>query len=315
MRILRPAGDWLDLVRELPWRLRPTPRTRHPLSWPLPPDIRERLTIYWPRVYQWAPMDRIGIYLLPSLRRFATVRVVDLPQPYRGTILTRFEFDGNTSSVPFDVSDYLPLEAPTNDCALYFKFQYASAGYDQDHVLPAGYIPASTLTTKMLPSFRREAARPNRYEIYGRFGKEFEATLRSRAMKTLIDSRRFDVRGGMQKVRYSRSVREAAQAAISIDLPGNGPFCYRLVEYLAVGAFVVAYPHDAVMPVPLRHGHELVYMKPDLSDLLELCEYYLAHNDERDRIAAAARAYYDRYLHPDQLCAYYVSQAVRVLGS
>lgn len=44
----------------------------------------------------------------------------------------------------------------------------------------------------------------------------------------------------------------------------------------------------------------------DLSDLVDVCRHYLAHPQEREKIAAAGRCYFEQYLHFDQLAAYTV---------
>jgi hypothetical protein len=44
-----------------------------------------------------------------------------------------------------------------------------------------------------------------------------------------------------------------------------------------------------------------------------LCERYLAHHDDRERIADAARTHFDRYLERTNWAAYYLHTAVRLL--
>jgi hypothetical protein len=50
----------------------------------------------------------------------------------------------------------------------------------------------------------------------------------------------------------------------------------------------------------------VAYTKKDLSDLLELCDYFLRNPLERQRLAANAQSFFDRYLHRDQLAAYHL---------
>ena len=103
---------------------------------------------------------------------------------------------------------------------------------------------------------------------------------------------------------YSQYLRDIAGSRVCIDLPGEGPFTYQLVEYLAVGSCIVAYPHKARLHVPLRDREHIAYTKEDLSDLLELCDHFLRNPLDRQRLAANAQSFFDRYLHRDQLAAY-----------
>ncbi len=97
-----------------------------------------------------------------------------------------------------------------------------------------------------------------------------------------------------------------ARTKIGIDLPGNGDFCFRLIDYLSIGVCVIGPKPRTEFPVPLVDGEHIVYCKPDLSDLVPLCRRYLADDRERTRIARNARDYFDRYLHRDQLARYYL---------
>jgi spore maturation protein CgeB len=49
-----------------------------------------------------------------------------------------------------------------------------------------------------------------------------------------------------------------------------------------------------------------VAVKDDLSDLVDVCRYYLSREAERAEIARSGRDFFDRYLHCDQLAAYYL---------
>src|SRR4029077_9133550 len=122
--------------------------------------------------------------------------------------------------------------------------------------------------------------------------------LRGRAIEILAADRRFRFVGGARLAEQLRYLREMARARVCVDLPGQGPFCYRLVEALALGCCVVAAPHRAVLPVPLRAGMEIAYCAPDLSDLAAVCCRYVEDVDARRALGFAAAAYFDRHLHP-----------------
>ena len=126
----------------------------------------------------------------------------------------------------------------------------------------------------------------------------------------LSEQSAFGFTGSTQRVRHGQSLREVAQAKICIDLPGNGDFCFRLIDYLAIGACIIGPAHRTVMHVPLVDREHLVHCEPDLSDLVSLCKRYLQDDDERRRMTSNARSYFDRYLHRDQLSAYYLHIAL-----
>jgi hypothetical protein len=150
-----------------------------------------------------------------------------------------------------------------------------------------------------------------RFDVYGRFGAQFATETRRKAVGLLEKQTSFRYEGGLKTVRYSRFLKEAALSEVCIDLPGNGDFCFRLIDYLAVGACVIALRHRTTLPAPLLDREHIVYTKDDLSDLVDLCRYYLDHPQERKRIRAAGRSYFDRYLHREQLARYYLHEALR----
>jgi hypothetical protein len=107
-------------------------------------------------------------------------------------------------------------------------------------------------------------------------------------------------------VLFSQSLREAAHARVCVDLPGNGPFCHRLVDYLAIGACVVGPRHATNLHAELVDREHIVYCRDDLSDLVELCAHYVENDRAREEIGANAAGFFDEHLHPRQLAAYYL---------
>jgi hypothetical protein len=93
---------------------------------------------------------------------------------------------------------------------------------------------------------------------------------------------------------------------VCLDLPGRGEFCYRLVEYLAVGACVIGPELAVEMPVPLQSGVHVQRVPRSLEGLVDWCERLIADEALRSRMQDAAADYFDRYLAIDQLGAYYV---------
>lgn len=121
--------------------------------------------------------------------------------------------------------------------------------------------------------------------------------------------------GGGAKLRYSRSLIEVATSRVCVDLPGNGPLCFRLVDYMAIGACIIAYPHEAAFPVPLEDRVQVVYMQRDMSDLVDLCAHYARDAAERERLCLASRQYFDQHLSSRQLALYMLGETLRRIGS
>jgi len=85
-------------------------------------------------------------------------------------------------------------------------------------------------------------------------------------------------------VRYGRSLLEIAQSK-SVST------CQVRVRSASDSSIIWpwdmhhSYPHATRMPVPLIDGEHIVYARPDLSDLEDLCAYYIEHREARERIA------------------------------
>jgi glycosyltransferase involved in cell wall biosynthesis len=185
--------------------------------------------------------------------------------------------------------------------------QYALGGYGRPHLVPGGYVPADPALYTYLGRLR--ALRDRRdyaHDVYGRFSLDYAPAVRQRAHELLSRQPHFQYEGSLQRVRYSRFLREVARSRICIDLPGNGDFCFRLIDYLAVGACIIGPRHGTALPVPLIEGEHIIYAKDDLSDLVDLCRQYLADDERREAISRNARRLFDDHLHRRSLAAYYL---------
>ena len=131
------------------------------------------------------------------------------------------------------------------------------------------------------------------------------AQIRTDALNLLQD--RFDcksngtVRNQVMK-KYKRKgqfyLQEIHAAKIGLNFRGGGWDTVRLWELAAMGCFIISQRLNIEINPPFIDKEEIVYCKDDLSDLVELCEYYLEHDDERERIAKNARAKVEKY-HTD----------------
>lgn len=280
-------------------------------EWQLP-DARalRSVKIRWTSRYEWDAAGDWVDTLLYGFRKFVPVEIADdIPQPYKGTIVFQLIIDGKTHDVAVGYSDYLSIDDEcARHCALYFKMQFDRRGYyAQEKVVPGGYVPDGKRLYFHLAKLRKlRRANDYKFDVYGRFGLDYAREIREKAVGILNAQNSFGFEGGMKKVSYLDFLSEVAQSKICVDMPGLGSFCFRLINYLAVGACVIAYPHKALLNAPLIDRKHIVYCREDFSDLTELCEYYLKNEPEREAIARNAREFFDLYLHKDNLVRYYL---------
>ncbi len=313
VRVLRSSPD---ILREKRLKLAADFPAATPLSWPLSLDDTRELVVRWPVKLQWDEAEKWVHHLLLGFRRHVKVEPAEIPQPCGGSVVFELVWQGKTHSVTIDYWDHMDrIQTPCLDKSLlYFKMQYLRPGYGSDKILPGGFINASADYYKYIAWLRAlQAEQGGKFAVYGRFGLRYAGEIRRRAVEILKADRRFSFTGDLTLVRYSRSLAESACAKICLDLPGNGDFCFRLADYLGIGCCIVAPRHGTTLPIPLEDKKHIVFAREDLSDLADLCHYYLEHEEECRQIAQYSREYFDRYLHRDQLAAYYLSKCLERL--
>lgn len=276
------------------------------------------MKLAWPIVEPGPGKHFWDAQLLSGLRAAgAHVEFRDIPQPFGTRVLIAEMDDGHRERIAIDTDDSPKVvDAAADQAAIYFKMQYAVAGYPQANVIPGGYVLANNLAYRYLRIVRAiRSLKSFKYDVYARFGLlRGGAELRRHAFELL--SARTDFRfegslfrypGGAIKVPYRRYLFEIPRAKVCVDMPGRGDLCTRLVDYLMVGACVVGPPPRVRLPVPLVDGVHVVHCAPDLSDLGDVCAQLVRDDAERERIARHARDFFDRHLHRRQLGAYYLT--------
>jgi len=317
-RLLRSPGTYRALAIDAVWGLRRDSEPPPALSWPLDRDRLSSVTVRWPTMYlsgsaglQSLNKSRMAgrlASLRHAMSRMVMTELADIPQPFKSVVLLEVVVDGHSHEVAIDQSPYLGVDAECAErCLLYFKRHFREEGYPQANIVPGGFAP---LKDEVLHRHLRQLRRWDRlkYDVHARFSPHFSPEVRGRALELLSEQTRFSFEGGSQLTMYTQYLRDIASSRVCIDLPGEGPFSYRLVEYMAIGSCIVAYPHEARMHVPLIDRQHIVYAKEDLSDLVELCELYVRDPHERERLVANSRDFFDRYLHRDQLSAYHLHE-------
>jgi Glycosyl transferases group 1 len=305
--LLRPR-NWTDAARGLAWRTRHRPLSVGAPTWPLAGELTEDFVIHWPVRYDWGPAEIWVGQIRDALARQVPVERHDIAQPYPGVVLMHAVHAGRVHELALDYLDYDYIsDDAAARCPLYLKLQYAQGGYGLGNVVAGGYVAGRGTLTAYLPPVRRLADRADySFEVYGRFGPTGDNDVRRSALATLREQDRFAYEGGLGPVGYTRYLQEVARARVCIDLPGRGEFCHRLIEYLAVGACVVGRRPRNVLHVPLVHGEHVAFVQDDYSDLVEVCARYVEDAAARERLRRSSRAFFDRYLHVDQLAGYYL---------
>ena len=306
---------WLDKGVELAWRALPGPPAPRPRpTWPVDREALQDVVVRWPWV-EWKARRMIGVQVRHWLSHY--VETVDAPiaQPYDRVIAFEVDIRGRRHRVMVETSDYAELnEAAYADSELYFKMEFAKDGYgDRERLLPGGYTPNDLAIYRYLPRLRAmRDQEPPLYDVSGRYGLSMEK--RRIPMEILRNSKRFSFYGGEGKVRYSRYLREVARSKVCIDLPSMSSVTFRMIDYLAVGTAIVGPPHTNRMIEPFIDGVHVAYCQPDYSDLEDVCVRLLDDENRRRELVRNSRAFFDTYLHPVQLGAYYAHHILRVLG-
>jgi len=305
-----------SVAREAFWHACPKSVTPLPPSWPLDRDRLRRTIVRWPVAYDWPDAVRWMETLLSGLRTHVQVEFADLPQSYRNIVMIQLWLDGKRHDIAIDYADQSNIDAKCRgNCELYFKMQFLAEGYDDDDVVPGGFPPSWPSLYAYLGRLRRLRARRNfSSDVYGRFSAAYAGETRRRAVELLREQNLFQYEGGLEIIRYSRYLSEVARAKICIDLPGRGDFCFRLIDYLAVGSCVIGPRPSTILHAPQTDRVNVVYCADDLSDLVALCAAYLEREEEREKIAEAAQIHFDRYLESTQWARYYLHTALERFG-
>jgi hypothetical protein len=109
-------------------------------------------------------------------------------------------------------------------------------------------------------------------------------------------------------------LQELASCKIGLNFRGAGWDTLRYWEIPALGGFMISQYPNIKIENNYVDGEDIVYCKDDLSDLVELCEYYLEHEEERIRISKSAKKRTKKF-HTDIARAKYVIEKINELSS
>ena len=260
-------GTWRHVERRLRWALTASSgATRVPLSWDVESARRGGMGIRWPERYGRANAPG---FIEPIRRGMAThipMETGALEQPPGNVVRAEILVGSRRFDLVIDYDDQLELNQSALVADLYFKMQYRRGGYGMAAVLPGGYVCTQPALYRHARRWRElRYRRPPKCDVLGRFRVQWADPIRANALELLDSQDRFQFFGGSRAVWWGEYMDEMCTARVCLDLPGNGEICYRLVEYLAVGACVIGPELDAELPVPLRSGEHLVRVSRDLS--------------------------------------------------
>ncbi|KPJ93659.1 MAG: hypothetical protein AMJ53_06845 [Gammaproteobacteria bacterium SG8_11] len=90
-------------------------------------------------------------------------------------------------------------------------------------------------------------------------------------------------------------LQELARCKVVLNFRGGGWDTMRYWEVPAIGSFMISQKPQIVIPHNFEHEKHVVFCQDDLSDLIELCEYYVQNETQREAIAAAGKQHLLQY--------------------
>ncbi|HEY0719654.1 MAG TPA: glycosyltransferase [Gammaproteobacteria bacterium] len=123
---------------------------------------------------------------------------------------------------------------------------------------------------------------------------------------------------GQQFRSYQRKglnyLRELSASKIACNFRGVGWDTMRYWEIPGVNTFMVTQRPGIIIPDNFVDGEHVVYCKDDLSDFLQLLDYYLQHETEREEIAANGHRHLLQHHTHRQRADYFLSVVQERLG-
>lgn len=119
--------------------------------------------------------------------------------------------------------------------------------------------------------------------------------IRTKALEILEDKFDCKLNGTIRSQSFKKYQRkgeaylnELKACKIILNFKGTGWDTMRYWESTGIGRFMISQRPKIVIPDNFRDGKEIVFCKDDLSDLIDLCKYYLQNEEERETIAMNA---------------------------
>ena len=163
-----------------------------------------------------------------------------------------------------------------------FKREYLVEETYKDHIAP---LPMS-FNFDRLPNLTNDL----KYDVS--FWAVESHPLRTNALNILENKYDCQNNGTTRNQKFSKYKRkgsfylqELSDCKVTINIRGGGWDTMRYWEVPAVGGFMLSQKPQIVIPNNFEHAKDVVFFKDDLSDLTDLCDYYLKNDYEREKIA------------------------------
>lgn len=233
-------------------------------------------------------------------------------------------YEDFTQRIYYDMTDF------THECynfvmrqpdAIYFKTSMLPEYRDKyPRMRPIGQIIAEPKYADYLDGLRKEKrARAYNYDIIGIFATT-NYDLRIKAVE-IINSKNWKSlawvwntflkrpKAPSALVKTQLGIREhlrlQSHTKLCLALPGIGDWTFRHVEVMGMGNCLVS-PKPQVL-LPGNPENCWIQISRDFSDFVEIVDYYLKHEDERECIAHNGAIYYENYLSPTAQAKYMLS--------
>ena len=105
-------------------------------------------------------------------------------------------------------------------------------------------------------------------------------------------------------------LQELARCKIVMNFRGGGWDTLRYWEVPAVGSFMITQKPQFEIPHNFQHEKHVVFCQDDLSDLIDLCEYYLKNEAVREKIALSGNKHLLKY-HTDIARVEYIFNTIK----
>ena len=221
---------------------------------------------------------------------------------------------GDQSKIGFDLSIYKRPE-------LYEK---AISKREFDFIFKREYLVETEYAENVAPlpmSFNYD--RIPKLPGYSKYDVSFWAVesfpIRTEALKLLEGKFDCSQNGTYRNQKFSKYKRkgdlylqELSACKIVLNLRGGGWDTLRYWEVPAIGGFMITQKPGIVIPNNYEDHKQVIYCKDNLADLIELCDYYLAHDSKREEISKNAAKHSSEY-HTDTARVKYIFDIINTL--
>jgi hypothetical protein len=169
--------------------------------------------------------------------------------------------------------------------------------------LPFGFnfsrVPNNPLTVKKYEvTFWAVESHPIRTQALSLLQNEFDCTSNGTTLNQSFKK---------YKRKGKHYLEELASGKIALNFRGGGWDTLRYWEIPAVTCFMISQKPAVYIPNNFEHGKHVIFCNDDLSDLLDLCAYYLKNEKQRIKIETAGHNHARQY-HSD------ISRATAILS-